>query len=220
MPSTYIVAQAKYPEVSDKIAERLEAVRSAKAPLSLVTIRGIFLATLLKEAPEVLEKVVKKDGTKFHCSDSYLRKWLHDRMKWSERCATREAHKLPENWEDLCEKAFLRLAYTIKEYDIPEELIVNTDQTQLVYAPGSKLTWTKSGSKQVSIIGLNEKRALTLVVSVACGGELLPMQLIYAGKTKAVTPSEFAANYIESKYAGFRWEHSKTKTYWSTIETM
>ncbi len=105
-------------------------------------------------------------------------------MKWSERCATREAHKLPENWEDLCEKAFLRLAYTIKEYDIPEELIVNTDQTQLVYAPGSKLTWTKSGSKQVSIIGLNEKRALTLVVSVACGGELLPMQSITLEKQK------------------------------------
>ncbi len=212
--------QAKYPLVVDKIAKRLEDVRAAKAPLSLVTIRGIFIATLVKEAPEVLETVVKKDGSKFHCSDSFLRKWLHDRLRWSERCATREANKLPEDWEAQCLKAFLRIAHAIKEYDIPSELIVNTDQTQLVYAPGSKLTWARTGSKQVSVIGLNEKRALTLVVSVANGGEFLPFQSIYAGKTTAVTPSNFSKKYVESKNTGFRWEYSETKTYWSTQRTM
>lgn len=174
----------------------------------------------MKEAPEVLEKAVKKDGTKFRCSDSFLRKWLHDRLRWSQRCATREANKLPDDWEALCLKAFLCIAHAIKEYDIPSELIVNTDQTQLVYAPGSKLTWSKTGSKQVSVIGLNEKRALTLVVSVANGGELLPFQSIYAGKTVAVTPNNFAAKYVDSKDAGFRWEFSNTKTYWSTQKTM
>ncbi len=137
--------QSKYPHVIELLKMRLEAVRSAKVPVSLVSARGVFLATLLKEAPEVLEKIIKKDGTKFHCSDSFLRKWLRQTMHWSERRATREAHKLPTNWEDLCTKTFLRIAYCVKHYEIPSELIVNTDQTQLVYAPGSKLTWTTYG---------------------------------------------------------------------------
>lgn len=212
--------QSGYPDVVEKIKKRLEAVRSAKIPVSLVSALGVFVATLLKEAPEVFEKVIKKDGTKFHCSDNFLRKWLRETMHWSERRATREAHKLPEDWEELCTKAFLRMAYCIKHYDIPSEMIVNTDQTQLVYAPGSKLTWAETGSKQVSIIGLNEKRALTLVVSVSNNGELLPFQSIYAGKTEKVTPSKFSDKYRDSQGAGFRWEFSNTPTYWSTLETM
>jgi hypothetical protein len=68
-------------------------------------------------------------------------------MGWSRRKATRAAQKLPANWEDQCEKAAMRRAYLIKEYDIPAELYANSDQTQRLYASGDKLTYAETGAK-------------------------------------------------------------------------
>jgi hypothetical protein len=42
--------------VVDAIVERLEKLHGASAPLSLVTIRGIVVATILDMAPEIFEK--------------------------------------------------------------------------------------------------------------------------------------------------------------------
>lgn len=141
-------------------------------------------------------------------------------MKWSVRTGTREAHKLPLRWVDECFEHFLRMAYTVKEYNIPEAMIVNTDQTQLVYAPGGKLTWAQTGSKQVSIVGLEEKRALTIVVSISASGVFLPIQSIHQGSSSQSLPKPACKSFEESKAAGFRFEPSKTKTYWSTLDTM
>jgi hypothetical protein len=158
----------------------LEQLRDAAAPITLVTVRGVVVATILKMAPEIFEKQ-SKDGSTFRCSNSFLRHWLHGTMLWSEQRATRAAHKLPEDWESLCLRALLCIAYGIKEEDIPAELFINSDQTQVIYAQGSKLTWTKTGSRQVTVIGEDEKRVFTVVVSVSNSGELLPFQAIYQG---------------------------------------
>ena len=203
----------------DAITNRLEQLREASAPVTLVTVRGIVVATILKMAPEIFDRCAK-DGSSFRCSDSYLRKWLHGTLLWSERKATRAAQKLPEDWELLCQRAFLRIAYGIKEEDIPPELFVNSDQTQVVYAQGSKLTWTKTGSRQVTVIGEDEKRTFTVVVSVSNSGELLPFQAIYQGYSAKTCPSASAKNYHAMKAVRLRFEFSKTKTYWSTHETM
>jgi len=182
-------------------------------------VRGIVVATILKMAPEIFDKRAK-DGSSFHCSDSFLCKWLHGTLLWSERKATRAAQKLPDDWEHLCRHAFLCIAYGMKEEDIPAELFVNSDQTQVVYAQGSKLTWTKMGSRHVTVVGEDEKQAFTVVVSISNSGELLPFQAIYQGQTAKTCPSPSAKDYDAAKEAGFRFESLKTRTYWSTHETM
>jgi hypothetical protein len=141
-----------------------------------------MLATIIQMNPEILE-ITFKDGSNFRASDSFVRGWLHKALEWSFRKATRAAQKLPEKWEDLCERSFLRKAYIIKEHDIPPELYVNSDQTQVTYAPGDKMTWADTGAKQVSLTKTDEKRAFTVMVSVASDGTLLPFQAIYQGKT-------------------------------------
>ncbi|KIK77063.1 hypothetical protein PAXRUDRAFT_63046, partial [Paxillus rubicundulus Ve08.2h10] len=73
------------------------------------------------------------------------------------------------------------IAYGIKEHDIPSSLYVNSDQTQVVYAQGSNLTWAPTGAKQVSTVGNEEKHAFTIVVSIANDSTMLPLQAIYAG---------------------------------------
>ena len=71
----------------------------------------------------------------------------------------------------------------MKEEDIPAALYVNTDQMQAVYVQGLNLTWTQTSSAQVSVIGEDEKWAITAVVSISNSGVLLPFQAIYMGKS-------------------------------------
>lgn len=141
-------------------------------------------------------------------------------MKWSRCKGTQASQKRHIDWENQCEHSFLRKAYAIKEEDIPASLFVNSDQTQVVYAPGDQLTWAETGAKQVPILGGEEKRAFTVLVSVACNGNVLPMQAIYSGKTNRSRPSPMSPNYSDLISNGFILQESGTTTYWSNFETM
>jgi hypothetical protein len=67
---------------------------------------------------------------------------------------------------------------------------------------------------------MDEKRAFTLLVSVAADGTILPFQGIFQGKTKLSLPAASSPNYADAMKAGFKFEFSGTKTYWSNQETM
>jgi len=194
-------------------------LREGGAPLTVLTMRGVILATITKMNPLVLETRYG-DGSTFKASDNFVRNWARRHLNWAERKATRAAQKIPDDWEEKCEKSFLRKAYSIKEYDIPSTLYVNSDQTQVVYAPGDKLTYAERGSKQVSLVGGDEKRAFTVMVSVANDGSLLPFQAIYEGKTALSTPSKTALHYADVIKVGMRLEFSGTSTYWSNLTMM
>ena len=80
----------------------------------------------------------------------------------------------------------------MKLYSIPAELVLNADQTPSSYVSVGKQTMAIHGSKSVPIAGLSDKRNITLTFVVSLAGELLPMQTIYAGKTKQSQPRGFA----------------------------
>ncbi|KAJ7128792.1 hypothetical protein C8R43DRAFT_897066, partial [Mycena crocata] len=160
------------------------------------------------------------DGSSFRCSESFVKKYLHHTLKWSERRATKAAQKLPANHQVLLDAAFLREAWIIRDHAIPAELRVNTDQTQLVYQQGTKTTWNERGAKQVAVVGQEEKRAFTLVPSISASGVLLPMQAVFHGKTDKSCPSSSAARYDEAIGLGYVMLPSKSATYWSTQDTM
>jgi hypothetical protein len=62
----------------------LTNICAAGAKVTVVTACGILVAAILKTAPEILEKTFR-DGSTFRASESFLRKWLHDVMRWSPR---------------------------------------------------------------------------------------------------------------------------------------
>jgi hypothetical protein len=194
-------------------------LREGGATVNLITARAIIIATILYMKPDILEQKFK-DGSTFHASDSFVQKFLHGLLSWSLQKATQAAQKLPKDWEDQCERSFFRKAYAIKEEDIPAELYVNSDQMQLVYAPGNRMTWALTGSKQVAVVGMDEKRAFTLLVSVAADGTILPFQAIFQGKTKLSLPAASLPNYDNAMKARFKFDFSGTKTYWSNQKTM
>ncbi|KAF6760603.1 hypothetical protein DFP72DRAFT_764170, partial [Ephemerocybe angulata] len=82
------------------------------------------------------------------------------------------------------------------------------------------MTWAEKGSKQVAAVGLEEKRAFTVMVSVSSDGQVLPFQSIYEGKTEKVVPSASAPYRRECDEIGCCFEHSRSSTYWSNQLTM
>jgi hypothetical protein len=77
-----------------------------------------------------------------------------------------------------------------------------------------------TGSKQVEVVGKDEKRTFTLMVGISMSGEVLPFQAVYAGKTKASLPTSSAPNYTkETEELKIHIESSGNNTYWSTMRT-
>ncbi|KAF8600579.1 hypothetical protein BDV93DRAFT_447224 [Ceratobasidium sp. AG-I] len=141
-------------------------------------------------------------------------------MGWSRRKATRAAQKLPLDLKNILFRSFLRLACAIRDDDIPACCIVNADQTQVVYNMGSDVSWAPTGERQVSIVGVEEKRALTLLQAISMSGDVLPFQAIYVGKSSRSLPTATAPSLDTAQSLGFRLEFSGTKAYWSTLDTM
>ena len=75
----------------------------------------------------------------------------------------------------------------ITENKIPPELVLNADQTPCSYK--RRMTMAARKASSVPIKGLTVKRNITLTFVVT--GELLPMQVIYQGKTTASQPRGF-----------------------------
>ena len=72
---------------------------------------------------------------------------------------------------------------------IPPELVVGADETGIHLIPSSSYVLAKKGAKIVPRRDSDDKRQLTGMVSHSMAGNKLPLQLIFAGKTKAVLPA-------------------------------
>ena len=78
-------------------------------------------------------------------------------MKWSFQQSTHPRKKISDNVTYILTNAFFRLAHTISDKSVDVTLIVNTDQTLIIYAADSSQTYAPKGSKQVEVVGKEEK---------------------------------------------------------------
>lgn len=216
---THVGVLIKYPNATTTILKGLSELHTASIALTLTTIWGVMVGQLQHLVPQIFLEP-SKDGTLFRCSESFVQKFLKRSLGWSLRRSTCDGGKIPENALEILKKAFLRMAYTIKDEEIPSALIVNSDQTQVTLVQGCHMTYAPIGSRQVVTAGSEEKRAITVMVSSSNNGTLLPFQVIYKGSTQTSLPSKKAKSYKEVTEAAFLFESSMTQTYWSTQETM
>jgi hypothetical protein len=148
---------SKYPDVTKAIIEDLCALRTVGVALDTMRCCGIIIARLTVSCPEIFEATAK-DGSSFRCSESWVKKFVHQNLNWSFRQATRAAQKTPSNADQLCLDQFYRLTLTIRDCAIFDaSFYVNIDQTNIVYQPTNTATYQDIGSKQVAVIGQEEK---------------------------------------------------------------
>ena len=185
-----------------------------------------MIGIIATRAPQIFKiSVVRKVHKRyiwdhFHCRESFVRKFLQETMKWSLRRSTPPGKKVPDGVTYILTNAFLRLVHTISENNVPITLIVNTDQTMVTYAAGASDTYAPRGSKQVEVVGKDERRGFTLVVGISMSGEVLPFQAIYAGVTSRSLPSPSAPDYHKATQVLKFLIESRGDNHWSTLSTM
>ena len=69
----------------------------------------------------------------------------------------------------------------------------------------------KQGSRQVPVVGKEDKREITVLLTVTATGKLLPPQVIYQGKTPGCHPK---VTFPSS------WNITHSESHWSTEKTM
>ena len=137
-------------------------------------------------------------------------KYLLKRMGFVKRKASSKARGNVHDFVEVKTNYLADIKAIISLEEVPPCLVINWDHTGLKYVPVSSWTMAKEGSKKVPIAGVDDKRQITAVFAATMGGDFLPPQLIYQGKTTACLPStRFPSN----------WHITFTATHWANEET-
>ena len=92
-------------------------------------------------------------------------------------------------WNEVRSRYFFESIDLAFKHNIPDDLIINTDQTPSKFVATDNVTMAKKGGKHISRAGATDKRAITVTLCETLDGQILPFQLIYTGKTKRSLPS-------------------------------
>ena len=97
-------------------------------------------------------------------------------MDWVKRNTT--TGKVEPSTQFLAEEKFIfqkAISTYVYDHDIPTDLIINLDQTPLLYVSPGKYTFNMKGAKHVLIKGVDYKRQITATFAVSASGDFLPM---------------------------------------------
>ena len=154
--------------------------------------------------------LLEDNGGPLSINKSWAKSFL-SRMGYVKRKGTTTFKVTPDNFEALKNTFLEQIKTTVEFENIPLDLIFNWDQTGLNFVPVSKWTMEKEGAKRVEIKGFDDKRQLTAVFAATISGKLLPMQLIYQGKTNQCHPKVKFPN---------KWHITHSPNHWSNETTM
>jgi len=186
-----------------------------------------MIGIIKAKAPQIFEVIVTRKvygkylWDYFQCWDSFVMKFLQVEIKWSLHHATCPEKKTPNNILQILTDTFLQFSWAISKFNIHAVFVVNSDQTLVYFSANAKETYDAIGSKQVEMVGLDERWGFTLMVGISMGGEALSFQAIYRGQSSASLPSPNAPGHNKAtQELKFQFEYSKTDNHWSTIRTM
>ena len=137
-----------------------------------------------------------------------------DKMKWTKRAVNGDNGALPPNWEEKKEIFNDEVKSLIREHSIPDEMIVNFDQTGIKLVPCSEYTYAQRGTTCVKAKGSSDKRQITAVLAASKSGEKLGAQLIYEGGTERSLPK------LHEEYVPQDYHMTVSDSHWSTEKTM
>ena len=138
-------------------------------------------------------------------------KYLLKRMGFVKRKACSKSKVNVEKFQELKEDFLLEIKNTVVMDEIPEDLIINFDQTGLNYVPVTSWTMEEAGARRVEVVAKDDKRQLTAVFAGSLSGNFLLPQLIYEGKTERCHPQfRFPAG----------WHITNSVNHWSNEDTM
>ena len=194
-------------ELDRKVQQYLRVIRESGGAVSTAIILGAARGIILKTNRTWLAEygghvVLTKDWGKT----------LLQKMGFVKRRGTTSKSKnLVEQFEELKREFLEQVVTTVTMEEIPQEFILNWDQSGLNIVPSSAWTMEQRGAKRVELTGLNDKRQITAVFCGTLSGDFLPIQLVYQGKTKRCHP-----RYLFPE----DWHITHSPNHWCTEVTM
>lgn len=193
----------RHPNVTTEIRATLSRMRDAGVPLGRPLVKWVIAG------------LCSKHGIDNPPLSTYsVGEFARNIMFWSWRARNTTAEKLPDDWREQGRLMARRIAALMQLSNIPPTNVVNIDQTGIVLIPASTHTYEQRGAVRVAIIGAEEKRQITAVIGSSLAGDMLPLQLIFEGKTERCRPP----HTLDTLAAGFHLTNSDN--HWSTLETM
>ena len=200
-----------------------QALRDAGLP-----VQGPLLLALLRGTARVLcpDELVREHGRARDGSSREpgigrgVSRAMQAALGWSDRRAnTKAAQSLPKGWESQVADMHLRLAFTVKTFSVHRNNVYQMDQTFTSFnmVGTGKRTLAPKGSKNVEILGVDDKRGFTSALTNTVGGKLLAIHAVFGGKTGRVDPSGPEADAAVAAGVAL-WDH--TSTHWFQIGTL
>lgn len=190
-----------------KLQLYLKEIRKNGGPLTASVAIGAARGLLLAENRSRLAEFGGHIDLNRHWAYS-----LYNRMGFVQRKSTTAKGKYSAETFIAEKRKFLNeVVLTVEQEEIPPELIINWDQTGIRFVSSSSWTMEEKGVKRVEVVGQSDKRQITAVLAGTIQGDLLPLQLIYKGKTLRCHP-----NY---KFPP-GWHITHSPNHWSNETTM
>ena len=196
----------KCPQIEAEVKRVVRIMRERGAVVDIRVIRLVMRIVIQDKEPQLLQTLT--------LSSSFISQWAREQLAYSWRIRTTAASKLPLDWRQQGVLMAKRIAFFMQAYKVHPSLVVNMDQTGVHLAPVDSRTYETQGTKEVRMIGADDKRQITACVASSLDGDLLPLQLIFQGKTNVCHPPVTAA----ATEARVHLTHSEN--HWSNQETM
>ena len=185
-------------------------IRDIRAAGGVINRKITIIATAMGIVSYRNRSLLSTYGGSIELTRTWAESIIH-RMGYVKRKGTKAARKVPENLPELKENFLKTFSDKVVKYKIPDELILNFDQTGVSIVPVSNWTLESEGSQQVEITGLEDKRQVTVLLAETLAGDLLPPQVIYEGKTNQCHPRfTFPLD----------WNITHTESHWSNEVSM
>ena len=170
-------------ELDERVQLFLKQLRANGAVINTAIVMATAEGIIQNEDSNLLAK----NGGTIVLSKHWVRS-LMTRMNFVKQRGNSKSKVTCTNFEELREQFLFDIKTIIEFEEIPDDLILNWNHTGVNYIPVSSWTMAKEGSKKVEITGINDKRQITVVLTITKTGHYLPPQLIYAGKTCRCLP--------------------------------
>ena len=194
-------------ELDDDVQKYIIALRQAGIPINCKIV--IAAATGIVKATD--RTLLYENGGHLTLTKTWAYSLLK-RMGYTKRKAsTKTKTNVTEAEFELAKKLYLeKIKLAVADCKIPEDIVINLDQSGINILPSSEWTLAPIGSRRIEIAGLGDKWQVTVTIACTMSGTLLPLQILYAGKTSRCHPrSPFPEDFDA-------WH---TPNHWATSET-
>ena len=174
------------------ITKYIRAICSAGGIINTAIVIAAGLGIIKKVNPGLLE-----------CNGGYVvlkkswAKYLVAKMNFVKQKATTIKPKVTvSNFDQLKFQHLMDIKAIVTMEEIPDDIVVNWDQTAIKYIPSSNWTMDKEGSKRVEVVDIDDKHQIAATFAASLSRHFLPVQLVYEGKTTKCHPAvEFSEGW-------------------------